>query len=444
MRDFPLSMLDTANSENFWKDCEELLHVVAANKISSPIFGQRLQALVYGRLKKAVDANKIETVDSVDHAALAVGRRTSIGTVEFSKFSTPGPLLALQQKQRHLANEGKGSPLTIATDTIVQRFETDPEDPLNRPSILHTSRGALRFSKTTTNLVLAAGAFPNTTILMNSVGEQLKGRAGSRVSGHFLTQIVARFPIPRSAENPERPLSKHLEIGAHYMAGKDSTSDLQYHVQITAIHSPRPETDAEDAARLSPDQAGAATFEQLKDSGQHIVLVCAALGELDELDTGSWFKHDPNNPDVTTNSHLQVLLSEKAERLWDVMDQVTYDAINVMAGGVSNDIEYWSHSNVPSVPPGWSRDQPPQCMIRVPGIVHETATLYMSDDLETDPHASVDSDYRPHSCHNVFVTGGALFPTSGSWNPTLTMCGFAQDLAKKLHEVRKSETSSPS
>ena len=32
-----------------------------------------------------------------------------------------------------------------------------------------------------------------------------------------------------------------------------------------------------------------------------------------------------------------------------------------------------------------------------------------------------------------FVTGAALFPTAGSWNPTLTMCGYAQDLARKLH-----------
>ena len=34
------------------------------------------------------------------------------------------------------------------------------------------------------------------------------------------------------------------------------------------------------------------------------------------------------------------------------------------------------------------------------------------------------------------MTGGALFPAAGSWNPTLTMCGFAQDLAGKLHGKR--------
>lgn len=46
---------------------------------------------------------------------------------------------------------------------------------------------------------------------------------------------------------------------------------MQYHVQITAIHSPDPENDAEDAARECPDYAAAATYEQLKDSEKHVV-----------------------------------------------------------------------------------------------------------------------------------------------------------------------------
>jgi choline dehydrogenase-like flavoprotein len=109
-----------------------------------------------------------------------------------------------------------------------------------------------------------------------------------------------------------------------------------------------------------------------------------------------------------------------------------YKAIEVMAGGTPDkiaQIEYW-HDNVEKKivsdslntttivmdGAGWKKDQPPTNMIRVPGLVHETSTLYASDDLEKDPHASVDSNYRPHRTDNVYVTGGALFPTSGSWN----------------------------
>ena len=37
----------------------------------------------------------------------------------------------------------------------------------------------------------------------------------------------------------------------------------------------------------------------------------------------SWVKHNINNPDVTTNIRLQVLLNDKAEELWKIMDKAT-------------------------------------------------------------------------------------------------------------------------
>jgi hypothetical protein len=104
---------------------------------------------------------------------------------------------------------------------------------------------------------------------------------------------------------------------------------------------------------------------------------------------------------------------------------------------------------------GWKKARPPTSMIRVPGLVHETSTLYVSDDLESDPHAALDSQYRPRGTKGVYVTGGAIFPTSGSWNresfthfvyhhilttchaATLTMCGFAQHLADQLYTEKQ-------
>ena len=69
------------------------------------------------------------------------------------------------------------------------------------------------------------------------------------------------------------PWKEHLEIAASYLAGEDPKTGLQYHIQITAIHSPHPEDgDAEDAARLCPDYAAAATEEQLSGSQGHVVL----------------------------------------------------------------------------------------------------------------------------------------------------------------------------
>lgn len=271
MRNFPESLIKTAEPEQFWKDCEDLLHVTKANQIKDPVFGQKLQRVIQDRLDEAVKAKQIATADFTEHAPLAVGRKTSLpNTIAFEKFSTPGPLLRIFERQRHLAKERKGHPLMIATDTVVKNFEVDPEDAQHRPTVLHTSRGALCFPQKRTNVILAAGAFPATTLLMNSIGDKLKGRAGSRVSGHFLSHVTARFPIAEPSGHDG--YQNHLEIGASYLAGKDPENQLQYHVQVTAIHSPHPELDAEDAGRLCPDYAAAATAEQLQGSERHIVL----------------------------------------------------------------------------------------------------------------------------------------------------------------------------
>jgi len=65
---------------------------------------------------------------------------------------------------------------------------------------------------------------------------------------------------------------------------------------------------------------------------------------------------------------------------------------------------------------------------RVKGVVHDSSTLWMVGENES----IVGLDYRPRGLENVFITGGSLFPGSGSWNPTLTMVALSQDLADRL------------
>ena len=271
MREFPKSLKDTASKPEFWTRAEDLLHVTRANEIADPCFGKALQQAIQARLTYAVEHQQIPTANLTNDAPLAVGRKTATRTIAFDKFSTPGPLLRIFEHQRRLVKEGRGAPLMIATNTVVERFDLDPEDPFNRPNVLHTSRGSLCFPRHNTNIILAMGAFPATTLLMNSVGDRLKDRAGSRVSGHYISHVTARFPY-KKAFGSDMKFEPHLEIAAHYLAGKDPVSGLQYHVQITAIHSPHPEDDAEDAARLCPDYAAAASEEQLKGSEDYVVL----------------------------------------------------------------------------------------------------------------------------------------------------------------------------
>jgi choline dehydrogenase-like flavoprotein len=60
--------------------------------------------------------------------------------------------------------------------------------------------------------------------------------------------------------------------------------------------------------------------------------------------------------------------------------------------------------------------------------VHEGSTLYLGQ----DDGAPVGLDYRLNGVQNVFVTGGCLWPTAGSWNPTMTMVALTQHLADTL------------
>jgi choline dehydrogenase-like flavoprotein len=117
-----------------------------------------------------------------------------------------------------------------------------------------------------------------------------------------------------------------------------------------------------------------------------------------------------------------------------------YDAISVIAGGSSANVEYWRNSAVLG---DWEKEKPPQTAISTPGIIHEASTLYMGDSdkwEEVKPNSgsypAVDSSYKPYGCKNVYVTGSALFPTAGSWNPTLTICGYTQDLAARIVKNR--------
>ena len=285
MRDFPKSLLATAGEEQFWKDSRDLLGVVEPDQLYGGVY-QALQKYIGERLDEAVP--EIDMANYAEPANLIVGQTTGISRLVFEKFSTPGPLLKLYERQRKLAKKGEGSPLMIATDVVVERFEIDPLDPGQRSNVLHTSRGALCFPHPKKpNIILATGAIPACTIVLNSVEKQ-HGRAGSRLSGHFRTHINARFPLPerfrtlryeewdkrkkRESKGAEQRLDEALEIAAHYLAGRDRNTGLQYHGEITVTHSPLAEEQEEDAARLCPDFFSAPTEAQLEGSQNHVVV----------------------------------------------------------------------------------------------------------------------------------------------------------------------------
>ena len=216
-----------------------------------------------------------------------------------------------------------------------------------------------------------------------------------------------------------------LELAAIYLAGRDASSQLQYHVQMTALSDREPEKNASRAARHMPDVVATASPEQLSTSKDYVVFVCAVLGEMGEQNPNTWLKKiGGTNP--TTNVLLQAQVSPEDIKLYGTMEEATFQALElVLSPKGANRVQYWQASSN-----SWGTKRPSSNEIRVPGMVHEGSTMFIGDDDDAD--AAVGLDYQLKGVENVYVTGASLWPTSGSWNPTMTMVGLAQHLADNL------------
>jgi hypothetical protein len=262
MRDFPKAMKETAKKQKFWKEAKELLNVTRANQINDGIFGS-LQTAIDNILKDSV--HKIPTADYAESAPLAVGRRSPTSILRFNKFSVPGPLLGILEQQRQLAKANKGAPLEITVDCAVKNMVKGDDD--NFVRVIETSKGTLSWTGNKTKIILCAGAIPNATMLLNSF-ESCRDTVGKRLTGHYDTHISARCPV-KNIKGWKKEAT--LKMAAAYLAGKDPKTGLQYHVSVTAVNSPNPKHDAEDAARECPDYAAAATLDQLTGSEDYVV-----------------------------------------------------------------------------------------------------------------------------------------------------------------------------
>lgn len=419
MRDWAPAMMEAAQ-RNF-DAAEKLLNVVPADRIDQDLAPEAAAFVsnrrpIYAALQSGIQAIVAENLGRVTSATRSMAAPIAVGAgiredLDFAKFSTPSPLLDLVQPD-------VGKPISdrrvcIKTDCVVNSI-------LQQDGVatgLDTSLGVVSVGDA--KLVLAMRALPPATLLLNSFPD-IPG-VGGRFTAHFISSIVAR--VPRSDYAFADLLAK-MELAAVYVAGR-SPSGMQYHVQLSVLSDQDPASNAQRAARYAPDVVATASAAQLADSADHIVFVCAVLGELDEANPQNWLM--PNGgTDPTTNVMLQVLASPKDEETWDTMDAGTFQLIeDVLSPKGAEAVEYWL--GAPDAGE-WSRSRPSAELRRVPALVHEGSPLWVGADDE----GPVGCDYRPKGVDNVFVTGAGLWPTGGSWNPTMTMVALAQDLADRL------------
>ncbi|WP_428305216.1 HAD family acid phosphatase [Lacipirellula sp.] len=424
MAGWSLNMISAAR-RNF-EDAERLLNVVSADKIDEGLddAGIAMAARrrpIYGTMQRALQAQVAAKLQDVGSATRSMAAPIAVGAgvqedLDFAKFSTPAPLLDLAMKQARLAETGEGSPLRVVCNVRVERIVQ--EDGV--ATALKTSRGVVNLRDA--RVILAMGALPPATLLMNSFPEL--PLAGQRFTAHFISSIVARIP---RADFPFADELAAMELAAIYIAGK-SPDGMQYHIQLSVLSDTNPAKNARRAARYMPDVVATASPEQIQSSPDHLIFVCAALGELDHRNPDSWMKLNDDD-DPTTNVLLQILANENDEHTWKAMDEGAFNLLEKVLSPKGKDaVEYWHgtpHSGE------WTVNCPSEIERRVPALVHEGSSLWMDD---VDGKGVVGADYRPHGVKNVYVTGAGLWPKSGSWNPTLTMTALAQDLADQLRK----------
>lgn len=403
---------------------EALLHVQNADVVDASKPPSKLEQIggirpVYGELQNKVQSLLLAAPERVSgvyrtQAAPLASDAKSVDGIDFQKFATPAELLELQVAQKARAEAGRGAKLDIVTECTVENI-------LQQGGLatgLQTTRGNLALGNA--KLILATGTLPPTTLVQNAFPDN---PAGEQFSAHFITSVVAR--VPREDLDPDGTFSD-LQIGACYIAGTAGNFEQQYHIQLSCLSDKYPEKNAGTALRYMPDVVATASMPQLQSSKDHVVFVCAVLGELDVENPKNYFRHNKNDDDRTTNSLLNVVENTRDKETWDAMDAATFETLEqVLSIKGADRLEYWHGTPEEGI---WICERPDKKQRRVDALVHESSTLHIGE----DDNAPVDLDYKLRGADNVYVTGGGLWPKGGSWNPTMTMVALAFDLADKL------------
>ncbi|WP_197091984.1 GMC oxidoreductase [Streptacidiphilus albus] len=406
----------TEELNDYWSSAKEFLGAVLPSDMGTqfsefqPRLIERLKEHLFGisHFPKEIQAPELQ---------VELASRDTTSSLHYRKFS-PVPLLI------GLATAYPGS-VDIVTGCEVHeiRHTADGSDGRRRATELSTAQGLLKLGART-ELVLANGIVEPTGLLLNSFGDALPDFTGTNFGGHVASWFSVR--VPRAAWKGLE--GKGLQVGCLYLRGRVQQPELpeprDFHIHLMGASNPEPATAVPDLYRLIPDSFDQEFLQQLTDA-DHIGFLVHCLGE--------WRSRpkDARGSTVTVDRGEAVLKIEPSEADTDlrrIMDESAQRMVKeILAEGVAPDaIQYW-HPGRNGTPGSWQSTIPADRM--KDALVHESGTLWMGD---TPEDSVTDVNCRLHQVSNLYVGGAATFPTSGSWNPTLTAVALGQRLADHL------------
>lgn len=402
LRDWPAQVVSDLAAE--WAGARAFLGVRPASDLGTHVGTLHSQArhAVFKAIPRLPLLEAVATEEALDAPLSTAVAPAGPGVARFS------PVPVLLELMR-----GDG-PVVVLAECEVRHIEQEN----GHAEILHTSQGRLPLNGAT--LVLANGTMESTTLVLRSFPAVKRRHAGRNLNGHVGSWFACRVPRSRF---PGLPTT--YQVGAIYVNA--GPRDRHFHLQLIVSATTDPARDAEEIYRLIPDLSGADVMAQLR-CPEHVVAQIRGVGEVSVADRlSSSYAVEIGDDDVPG---VQIELDEASWGMWDLMDG-TLDALTVELFGASR-IEYWS-----SAEQRWVDRMPAER--RQPLLMHEAGTLWMG----SDPTSSVtDLRGRLHGCDNLYVATAAAFPTTGSWNPTLTMVAMARRLARHLTDPSKGQDGS--
>jgi choline dehydrogenase-like flavoprotein len=407
LREWPTSVVDELRSE--WDEASKFV----GRRPGIPIAGdpghlqQELGRHLFERLKDVSCVEPYSDPSQLD-AQMATGQPQALRG--WSKFSPVDVLVGDIERYSGAATRRKRartSRLTIVGHCEARKLVRNGD----RVTAIETSRGTIKVGGA--SVVLALGAIESAALAKCSFPDV--PRIGKNLGGHLRAIMGFRIPNVQRERRSDR-----LEIAAYYVAGHDAETARDLHVHVSAVHNPAGERQQDDLYRVLTDVFDKNALQAYADpSGLVVLLHCLA----------EWpgRRSERKAPEVAVERGRTVLrmpMTPDDEQFWGVMQRMMHDICDVIADGRT--IEFLRYDKRG---PRWSRTPLTAGEICQRELVHESGVLAMG---ENSAGSVTDANCRFHAVANLYATGGAVFPTCGSYNPTLLGIALAHRLARRL------------
>jgi choline dehydrogenase-like flavoprotein len=267
-----------------------------------------------------------------------------------------------------------------------------------------------------TSVVLALGTVESARQVLLACPELEP--VGSAIAAHVLSDLTLRVPV----DTPQQ----EFQWAALLLPGQAGGN--HFHVQVHAGVGPVPQ---DRTAFLRKEIPGLYGEELLAGTDErHMVVSLVALGELavdEAADNSVVLAKHHRDPFGIPSALLSIAPSAENARVLDAMD----DMLDALCARLTRPgAQYRSDTDGPDE---WHDDVPARHSTnggrRWDRCVHESGSLRMAED---PGHGPTDADGAVRGLSNLYATGLALFPRTGSHNGGLTATALALRLARRL------------